>query len=330
MIDTLSSRRFWSWCATQIVALLLFSVWLWVTADKLGNDAGFAKPAAILWAPYALFSFVTGPTFGPSTAELRSDVVAALRAQAGPIAVTAIAAAILSLAALRSALRRDRRIAGAWLLVWLFVPIALAILATVLTRIQFNVRYVIISFPALMILFALALTDAIARPRRHWIVLVAGAVLLGVMAVSLQHWFTGTRYAKEDLRRAAAIMRPTQRGALIVADNQRAIPILNYYAMRLPADTLAVDNIASGRTPAIVVATLARMVQHQPVSRLWFVSYRTWEADPEHRVQRWLDTHCRITRSVALSGALVRGYTACMPRSGDTNVTPSPPTVSGR
>lgn len=328
---TLRTRRFWAWSATQVIALALFGFWLWITADKLGNDAGFSKPAAILWAPYALFNFVTGPTFGPSTAELRGDVGAALRGEAIPIVLAGVAAAIVSLAGVRAALRPPRRLAGAWLLTWLLAPLALAILATLLTRIQFNVRYVVFSFPALMILFALALDDALAAPRSRWPVLLAGTVTIGVMAVSLGNWFTGTRYGKEDLRSAAAVVGPAARtGVPVVADNQRAIPILIYYKAPISRDTLAVDNIASGRTPEIVTATLDRAARRRPIPRLWFVSYRTWEGDPDHRVQRWLDAHCRVTRIVRLTGVVLRRYASCTPRSGDTSVSPPPPTVPGR
>jgi len=333
IVPALRSRRLWTWTATQVVALALFGFWLWLTADKLGNDAGFSKPAAILWAPYALFSFVTGPTFGPSTTDLRDGVAAALRSNAGAIGVAGAAAAILSLAGVRAALRRERRLAGAWLLTWLLAPLALAITATLLTRIQFNVRYVVFSFPALMMLFALALGDALTAPRRRWPVLLAGGVVLGVMAVSLVNWFAGTRYGKEDLRSAAAILMPAVRsGVLIVADNQRAIPILNYYGAPISRATPAVDNVSSGRTPAIVTATLDRAVRQTAIPRVWFVSYRTWEGDPQHRVQRWLDLHCRSTRIVQLTGVLLRGYASCAPRSGDTSVSPPPrlPTAPGR
>lgn len=328
---TLHSRRFWTWSATQLLALALFGFWLWMTADKLGNDAGFSKPAAILWAPYALFTFVTGPAFGPSTAELRGSVGAALRAEIGPIALVATAAAIVSLAGLRAVLRPDRRLAGSWLLTWLLLPLTLAILATLLTRIQFNVRYVIFSFPALMILFALALHDALAAPRRRWPVLLAGAVTLGVMTVSLGNWFSDPRYGKEDLRSAAVILGPaTQAGILVVADNQRAIPILNYYGAPISRATPAVDNIATGRTPAVVTAMLDRSVRQGAIPHVWFVSYRTWESDPDHRVQQWLDAHCRVTRAVRLTGVMLRRYAGCAPASGAISVSPPPPTVSGR
>lgn len=324
LLHTLASRRFWAWSATQILALVLFSFWLWVTADKLGNDAGFSKPAAILWAPYALFSFVTGPAFGPSTADLRSGVEAALRGHAGAIALASVAATIVSLAGLRAVLRPDRRRAGAWLLTWLLLPLALAIAATLLTRIQFNVRYIIFSFPALMILFAFALHDAVNAPRRHWLVMLAGMAIAGVMATSLVNWFTQPHYGKEDLRSAATILGPAARtGALIVADNQRAIPILNYYGAPISRATPAVDNVASGRTPAVVVAMLGRAVQQRPIAQIWFVSYRIWEGDPEQRVRHWLDVHCRTTRTIRFTGVLLRRYVSCTFRA---SLSPTSPT----
>ncbi|WP_375272199.1 glycosyltransferase family 39 protein [Sphingomonas sp.] len=331
IVATLCSRRFWAWSATQVFAFALFGFWLWVTADKLGNDAGFSKPAAILWAPYALFSFVTGPAFGPSTAELRGNVGAALRAEIGPIALVGTAAAIVSIAGLRAVLRPDQRVAGAWLLTWLLLPLTLAIAATLLTRIQFNVRYVVFSFPALMILFAFALSDALTAPRRRWPVLLAEAVMVGVMTVSLVNWFTNARYGKEDLRGAAAILGPASRaGVPVVADNQRAVPILIYYGVPISRTAPAVDNIAAGRTPAIVTTMLERAVRRRAIPHLWFISYRKWETDPDHRVQHWLDAHCRVTRVVQLTGVLLRRYAACAPSSGETSVSPPPPTVPGR
>ena len=294
----LMQGRAWAWLATQVFSLILFSYWLYLTADKLDALAGFPKPGILMWVPYTLFNFVFGFSLGPSVREIREAGASAAMLNHGLVIAVAVATMFfLGVAGICRAMRAGTRTVGLWLAVWLIVPIMIALVATFVTNIGYNSRYVIVSYPPMILLLALGLEQAlsgfshadaaggsVAVQRRmgllRWPMAMA-SVLLGIcITVSLYNSYAVDAYSKEEVRPLARLLS-TGRDAntLIVADNAHIQPVLLYYGASLPRDFLAIDNAIPGQTAEIVVREFDQRMATPP-AEIWLLQYRTWEADP--------------------------------------------------
>lgn len=297
-------KRAWAWLATQILSLLLFSYWLYLTADKLDAIAGFPKPGILMWVPYTLFNFVFGFSLGPSVREIREAGTSAAMLHHGlVIAIAAAAMGLICLAGVWRALRSETRTAGIWLATWLIVPILTALLATFVTNIGYNSRYVIVSYPPMVLFLALGLeqvlsgfsqVDARSGPaavRRRmgsmrWPLAAAFALLAACTAMALYNSYTDEAYAKEEVRPLAQLLSAKRdAGIFIVADNAHIEPVLLYYGASLPPDFLAIDNAIPGHTADAVLQDFDKRMTVPP-AEIWLLQYRTWEADPQASLKR--------------------------------------------
>lgn len=314
------------WAGTQVVAAIVFSLWLVLTLDNMGNAAGNEKPSALLWAPYTIYSFLVGQSYGPSPTEL---ALAGPRAAAAAlhhlpaIALLGAASAVVGVVGLRTMLRPGSRAAGSWVLAWLLVPLALTMIATALTRVQFNVRYVAVSQSALMIVLAVGLVAIAARlrrarPRSGWaLVGGAGAVtLVGCMAVADAQLYSAPVYAKPDVRGFARFLDRLPPGAIVAADNNRISKMLDYYGGRPLRGDLQVDYNLASRTPKAVWRNIARL--RPAPSELWLIEYRSWEADPRGYVRAQIERVGDPVGVAAWPGVTIRQYRLHAPRDGGT------------
>jgi hypothetical protein len=152
---------------------------------------------------------------------------------------------------------REFRVAGTWLVIWLVVPIGLAIFATFVTKVQYNVRYAIISYPPIALFFALAISQIgwsdirrvtswggtsgkagsrwLHSPHLAGLRIFAAAALGLIVTVSLSNWYFDPAYGKEEVRPLAALLSHDNSENLVVLDNSRIVSILAYYGGTLPA-----------------------------------------------------------------------------------------------
>ena len=300
----LMQKRAWAWLATQILSLLLFSYWLYLTADKLDAIAGFPKPGILMWVPYTLFNFVFGFSLGPSVREIREAGTSAAMLHHGlVIAIAAAAMGLICLAGVWRALRSETRTAGIWLATWLVVPILIALLATFVTNIGYNSRYVIVSYPPMVLFLALGLEQVLSgfsqvdagsgpaavRQRMgsmRWPLAAAFALLAACTAMALYNSYTDEAYAKEEVRPLAQLLSAKRdAGIFIVADNAHIEPVLLYYGASLPPDFLAIDNAIPGHTADAVLQDFDKRMTVPP-AEIWLLQYRTWEADPQASLKR--------------------------------------------
>ncbi len=331
----LTQGRAWAWLTTQIVAFLSFMYWLVLTADKLDANAGFSKPLLLLWTPYTFFTFIVGQSFGPSVRDIHVEGVGdALLLNAIPIGIPAVASIILIAGGVRRLMRPDLRVAGLWLAIWLVVPIGLAILATFVTNIHYNVRYVIISYPPIVLLIALAISDmrwlrlpavkaggtnavelpdsrpylsGLAANTWKWSRLLACLVLAGCAIVSLFNWYFDKDYGKEEVRPLAALLSHDSSDKLVIIDNSRLTLLLAYYGATLPPGSLEIDNIQWARTPETTVEALKQLAGRLPHD-IWLVEYRSWETDPAGSVKALLKTMANPIDERDWPGVSLRRY----------------------
>lgn len=313
--------RAWAWLATQVIAFLLFAGWLYLTRDRLGNVAGTEKPAFALWIPYTFFTYIAGFSFGPSTRDIQEAGRGAGRvvlSHAPAIAALGVSCAVLGLAGVRHLWRHpERRAVGLWLLTWLIAPILLAVIATRVTNIRYNVRYVIVCYPALMLLFAVGIRQALGalasapsdRRRRIGAIVVAaaGLVLTVCLIASDGQLYANPHYAKEDGRSLAQALTRLPADTVIVSDNNRVVKVLRYYHGRLPGDDIQVDY----RTPRLSAERVWENFTAIPPERrcdVALIEYRSWETDPTGLLRRNLRATLKPVGQEAFPGVSVTRF----------------------
>ncbi len=207
MFDFPRSRRGWMVVAGAFgVALLLVSPWLlkasgiWavdrmvpgsVTGEALRGETTFSPLA---W-PYTIQTFFYGYSFGPCLRELHQPDLPTVLRGFWPLLLMGF----LPLAAGfgGSLFHFDRR--RARLLVWTLVPVLVVTFLAVRNVKPWNPRYVSMVFPWVLILVAWGLGNL---PRRWG--LAAFLLLIGLTLWSLGGYYGDGRYAKADVRAAAA------------------------------------------------------------------------------------------------------------------------------
>lgn len=200
--------RYW-WLLGFGLAALLAAPWLlkasgiWAV-DRIvpGAAMGTALRGETTFSPlglfYALYTFFFGYSLGPSLRELhqpdRLSVVLAywpLLAAGGLAAGSAVLGGLVRL--------ERRRVA---LLVWIAVPTALAVVLALRNIKPWNPRYLAAVLPWLVLLAG----EGLVRLPRRW-GFVAAVTLCGLMVWSLAGYYAAGKFAKEDLRQAAELVR---------------------------------------------------------------------------------------------------------------------------
>jgi hypothetical protein len=232
----------------------------------VGDQRGFEWMAL----PYVGFTFIGGFGLGPSIEELhRQRDLAVLLPYWPAILVVAAAGVAIAVAGCRAALA-----SGAWgryVLLWATAPILFVFAGSWLRNGAFNVRYVLIALPAVLLIAALAL--AAGGSRR----LVAGtAALLALFLVSIARDRTDGRYAREDFRSAARYLQQHADASDRIVVSCGSVELgLSYYAEGLPYEPLPARRT---RTPADVAENLRALTA--PTRPTWLVLSREWEDDP--------------------------------------------------
>lgn len=321
----LLQSRAWLWAATQVLAVLPFCYWMLLTINKMGNPAGTEKPAFLLWVPYTLYTFVVGFSFGPTATDLRFGHVQTALLQHG-LAILAAAAgtAVLLLCGLVT-LRRSRNWLGlSWLLMWLAVPIGLAIFATLVTKIQFHPRYVIVSYPPLIIILAAAISglldriagragnDATPATSSGWIVragVLGAVVLLAVCtAISMSNLYTSPLYAKEDPRELASLVVNRNPDTLVISNNYHVAKPLTYYTKQSWMQVIGPDKVVEQkRTPDMIIAEVKPLLT-SACHEIMLIQYRSWESDPADKIRTWLDDTQQLEKTYEWPGVALRMY----------------------
>ncbi len=258
------------------------------TGEALRGETTFT-PLAYLFTAY---SFFFGYSLGPSLQDLHQpDRLAALRA-AWPVVLPASLVATAALGAGLLRLRRRR----ALLILWIGVPV-LAVTWLALRNIKpFNPRYLAVIFPWVLLLAAGGL---LALPRRWSMAL--SAALLGLFLVAVAGDLFNPRYAKADLRGAAAIIadRGSPAEPILVPV---AAPVFAYY-FRGPGKLVANWDFRILRSAAEAREFLSSRLDEAPSA--WLVLSRIWRVDPDGWLPRVLAEDGRILSDTRLPGVRI-------------------------
>lgn len=280
--------------ALVIVALIVAAVaspwipqvvrtWDWARLHPASDLAQESQPLRgattfhVAAVPYALHTFVVGPTLGPSARELRARASIETIARHGPaIAATILVFGALAVLGLRAVGRRHRL---ADTILWLGVPLLVVCWFASQNFKVFHPRYLAVSMPGVLLLLAAAFADLRGRPR---IVLAMGVA--GLWALSLSHLHFDPAYRREDYRGALnAVRAGLAPGEQVVAVGSEE-PVV-YYGRGLSVHRWWLGHVdRPERMESTWRETLAR------ATGSWVVLSRSEDLDPDGRFAKWLES----------------------------------------
>ncbi|MCB9161091.1 MAG: glycosyltransferase family 39 protein [Caldilineaceae bacterium] len=219
------------WLLAQTGVLLLYAPWLPI----LWRQA--TDPPVPPWRPpWSSLHEVIQP--------INESLAALVTGQSPPLerlwpwAVVALLLALMAvlLPAQRGA--RDRVRGAVALLLYVTIPLALILLATLLGTPLYHVRYGFVYAPAFAVLAAVAVDELLRR--RVWLGVGAGVALLLIGLAGDAAFWTNPRYRADDHRGAvAALAHQWRPGDVILVNAGWAYTALDTYWPQQPADPLA-------------------------------------------------------------------------------------------
>lgn len=262
-------RAFWIWITVSALAACSFLPWVLATSNEQG---GFPKSDPLLWVPYSLQSLFAGVTFGPSVRELRTmSAVSAVNANWLPVALAIAALSMVLLLGFTYLARRKKLLAAAVAL-WLFIPMLLAFGMDFALNMNYNVRYIICTFPAIALLVGIVAARARSSAPARLATTLVGLVVCWSMVNAL----TDPRYGKEDARSAASAIERLPATSTLVVGNSTAIPALRFYGWDCNSPrVLVIPSEAAAQAFAREVSPTP-----DPTARTYLLTYRPWETDP--------------------------------------------------
>ena len=311
-----SSGRLVRWIIVSLASLVIISPWVYriyvvidvpalvtpVKPGELSSEQRLRGETTVTASavPYLFYVFSVGTTLGPSTRELhaRTTLASVVSAHWFWILWTASVFGFLSVAGLRSLMRAGGGRAAQAVL-YIAVPLVLLLALCWQNAKPFNVRYMLVSFPAYVCLVAAGMQSLPGLWRRVFAVFV-----FLTLAVSLGNFYFDSRYAKEDVRGAARYVESNiKEGECILAPTVTEV-FQHYFTKQ--------NRVALVGAPA----GIARDVLEERLSRhldgcraIWYVRSREWDNDPEGELLLALERmYGETTRVEKLTGVEIRRY----------------------
>jgi len=227
--------------------------------------------------PYTFFVFSVGYSLGPSLRELHESARLASFARYAPVLVpTAIAFALAFLLGIISF--RNRRRLLFLLLLWIALPLAILSFFGVKNFKPFNPRYLMVSYPA----YVLLLAEGLRHRRPAFLRLGLGTLILVTMLLSLWNYYNVTEYAKDDFRSAARTLETEFVQGDVLFTEGTYEPLI-YYGRRTTKPITFLPLYST------VIADDSRLESYvleksREANRIWLMTSRLWDLDPEMRV----------------------------------------------
>ena len=219
---------FLRWLGAQMGVLLLYAPWLPI----LWRQA--TDPPVPPWRPpWSSLHEVVLPII--------ESLAALVTGQSPPLdrlwpwAVVALLLALMAVLLPAQRAARDRVRGAVALLLYVTVPLALLLLATLLGTPLYHVRYGFVYAPAFAVLAAVAVDELLRR--RVWLGVGTGVALLLIGLAGDAAFWTNPRYRADDHRGAvAALARQWRPGDVILVNAGWAYTALDTYWPQQPAD----------------------------------------------------------------------------------------------
>lgn len=303
------------WLVAYVVLLLLMTpmylgLTRWVDVDNVGDRVVLAPLAeeqdllrgattfSPMAVPYAVFTMIYGYSLGPTMTELHTvDPVSAFVRHLWlvlPAGLVALAALVMGFMAL---LRKGE--VARFVAIAVIVPLAGAAVLALMNVKPFNVRYVAVLLPVLLVTLGAGVVSA--GPRM-------GAVLGGLVAlfctVSLVNYYVLPEYGREDMRSVAEYVQANERsGDVVLAPVVRDV-FTHYFEGE--AESYVLYPGQAGSDEEVGPRVEAGLSGHR---RVWFVESRPWHVDPDGRIPAYLESRYERLETRVFTGATVTLYT---------------------
>jgi len=314
-----SSRRrllLRKWLLCTGIAFFIFTIWFIkgthflgaITTARQGGQSVLSNPNVFPFSgdfnqvraamiPYTIFAFSGGFSLGPSPRELYSDrSLAPLLPHLKTILAVVAVYGFLCISSWR--LFRSKHELGAFLILWVTVPILGVFGIAKMLNIFFDVRYVAMALPAYLLIAAAGIMS-LHKPQLRWLAL---ATVLGVHLASLTNYYFEPRYAREDTRGAAEFLRSAigHDDIVLVLGTLSSLP--HYYQGEPPLIPFSPHD--SNDKP---LNARLRQVSDKH-DRLWLVQIRPWQVDRSGIVRFELDRTYAMIQQQVFPGVSIRGY----------------------
>lgn len=297
-----------------IPAFVLFLPWFWMAATRNINfdhvtatgDIPVAErlrgESTFSWfgLPYTAFVFFAGYSLGPSLTELHEAPRLATVLPHLPI-VLALAAGVLLLAVAgfrelsRNAFQRNLTI------LWIVLPLLSVVILALRNAKVFNPRYLAIALP--LVLAVMGLGSARLSRSSRWALAAAWLLVLVPTAASMANYYRGGKYAREDMRGAAAFLeRTAMENDLILA--QGAPQVLAWYYKGAAPVQVVYDVWV--QDPGLLESKVDEWMPGK--RRTWLVISRPWLQDPDYRLKGILDARHGAGVPHPFNGVLLLEY----------------------
>jgi 4-amino-4-deoxy-L-arabinose transferase-like glycosyltransferase len=246
-----------------------------------GNPSYRFEPLHLI---YTLWTFGTGYSLGPSLLELRQGMTG-LRPHL-PVVVPLLL--VLLMLFLSGALRlwRTGRDYFWPVMAWLTFPMAFAVLGATLTAHPYNVRYVLISLPAFLLVLSVAVL-----PRSRTVLGSSRLLfLVAVSATALYNYYSVPAYHRENTRQAVAFLNANAAsGESLLVSAPYTLIVLRHYGLRRDLSVEPYPRAGSVGPPEEVATELRQITGGR--ERVWVFLSRTFHSDPGGEIERYFDTH---------------------------------------
>lgn len=184
-----------------------------------------------------------------------------------------------------------------FLSLWLFLPLVLILVLSYQSP-KFNPRYILLAYPAFVLLLALALSQFRPLDATPFALRIAFYVLrftfflflLATAALSLSNWFSDPRFAKDDFKALAQFVRERRaEDETVLLSSGHMFPVWAYYYgwegwTPLPwMQRLDVNRV----TNLEIAGTIAEAVEGK--GGVWLVTWQAEVIDPNGVAPFWLD-----------------------------------------
>jgi len=255
----------------MLLGLALFPV---VKEAIIHWPLGPPREFRIFSIPYTIFTFVAGFGIGPPLEDLhRYSGLSAVSGYWPEVLLVLFTGVLAGAAGLQSFYRDKTPGLRLYLLLWLMVPPAMALLISWTTGAGYNVRYSITALPA----FILAAGLGLARHGRLS-AFTGLAFLIIVSFISISRDRFDPRYARENIRAASDYLEWTaEKDDRIFSSTMYVYPVLeHYYKGPQKIEPLPVRPVKT-REDAYNILKMFK----ENKRRNWLVMSRDWEEDPK-------------------------------------------------
>jgi len=302
-----------SWVVTflAIGLLLVPAAWrLYALPPVMSANARYSfNPLHVV---YGLWSFGTGYSLGPSLTELHGAGTRQVLLHYGPL-VGLVLAFIGGLCLWGARGLFQGSITGFRIvMVWFAIPVAFAVLGSMMTVHPFNVRYAILSFPPFLGAMAVGMEGLRARPLR-W---AAWGILAAVSMVSIYQYFYLGRYQREDNRAGGQFLSlHASPGDLVIASAPYTVDALSYYYPERSSRIIGYPDAGTFVDASRIRTDLAALLGQR--ARFWLFLSRTYHSDPNGALVAYCDSS--FHRGQALEGNGIRVILYTRTQSGRTD-----------